>query len=265
MLDLIQVDNDNSWEFHDTKIDSTSYDELDSATEHWHQGNADLSETILRKIISKNNNNIDALHHLSLVYYDTGREFEAYLCCRESVRVGLAVLPEEFIWGESKLEWHSLSNRPFLRAYHNLGLWLQTRKEIKPAIKVFTNILKVSPNDNIGVRYLLPQLLLENDDLSALLELCEEYSDDTGPELLYTYPLALLALGEYDKAKTAINEAKEQLPLVAVELLKSKHKKPKSEMPGYITHGGAEQAYGYWKNYGHFWKQSKTAKELLSN
>ncbi len=146
MLDLIQIGNDDSsWEFSDTKIDISTHDDLDSAIEHWHQGNIDLSETILRKLISENQNNIDALHHLSLVYNDTGREFEAYLCCRESVRVGLSAFPNEFILGESKLEWLCLSNRPFLRAYHNLGLFTQSRKEIKASIKIFSTMLTNEP------------------------------------------------------------------------------------------------------------------------
>ena len=74
-----------------------------------------------------------------------------------------------------------------------------------------------------------------------------------------------MLLGEQEKAAQLFKKAKANLPLVAKELKKKRHPKPKSKMPGDITHGGAGQAYSYWKEYGCYWENSNKAMSLLSN
>ena len=166
MIKLIRIDIDkNEWEFADDLIDLSIHDELDQAIDLWHEGKRGSAEFILKKIISKNPYHIDAYHHLSLIWEELELDFEAYLCCRESVKIGLSAMPDEFSWKSSRLHWINLDNRPFLRAYHTLGLWLEKRQEFDEAITVFKNMLSVCPNDNIGVRYLLPKLFLEKGDL----------------------------------------------------------------------------------------------------
>ncbi len=122
----------------------------------------------IQEIISKNPYHIDAYHHLSMIYEENELNFEAYLCCREAVRIGLSAIPEDFSWASSILQWSHLDNRPFLRAYHNLGLWLEKRKEVDEAIIVYGNMLSVCPNDNIGVRYILPKLWIEAGNLLSI-------------------------------------------------------------------------------------------------
>lgn len=265
MIELIRSDlDDNEWEFADNLIDFSVHETLDQAIELWHQGKCDAAEVILKKIISNNPYHIDAYHHLSLIKEELGLDFEAYLCCREAVRIGMSVLPEQFSWKSSKLPWLTLDNRPFLRAYHTLGLWLEKRQEIEEAISVFKNMLSVCPGDNIGVRYLLPKLYLQKGDLLAVIRFCREHHDDYSPDLMYTHPLALVLSGEDEKATPLLAEAISSFPLVLKELKKKRHTRPKSSYPGTITVGGADQAFEYWEQYGKFWSSSKKAMELLA-
>jgi tetratricopeptide (TPR) repeat protein len=263
MIKLINIDEDE-WEFEDDLINSVVHDELDRVIGHWHSGECGIAEFILKGIISKNVHHIDAYHHLSLIYEETERDFEAYLCCREATRIGLEAIPDGFSWESSKLPWFHLDNRPFLRAYHTLGLWLERRKEVDESIKVFNNMLSICPNDNIGVRYLLPKLFLERGDLLSVIRHCKKHAEDYSPEIMYTYPLALILSGEVAKAKPLLVEAKLQLPLVAKELKKKRHTKPKSSYSYGVTVGGVDQAYEYWKEYGKFWSNSLKAMELIS-
>ncbi len=263
MIKLVNIDKDE-WEFEDDLINYSTHDELDQAIAIWHSGKCGSAEFNLKKIISKNPYHIDAYHHLSLIYEDTERDFEAYLCCREAVRIGLSAIPDDFSWESSKIHWMYLDNRPFLRAYHTLGLWLEKRQEIDESINVFKNMLLICPNDNIGVRYLLPKLFLEKGDLFSVIRHCKQHGDDYSPEIMYTYPLALVLSGEVKKAKPLLAEAKSSFPLVAKELKKKRHTKPKTTFPGGVTVGGADQAYEYWKEYGKFWSNSLKAMELLS-
>lgn len=263
-MNIYEVEKDN-WIFHDPNLSRDDFDILDQAIERFNNGNYDIAETLLKKLIKESPSNIDAFHHLSMLYDEAGMELEAYLCCRESVRIGLDAIPKEFNWRKSKLNWYSHDNRPFMRAYHSLGLWHQRRNETEQAERVLSRLLAVCPDDGLGVRYLLPKLWLEKGDYLSIVRLCKSYADDVAPEITYTYPLALALMGESKKAVRALKKAEESLPLVAKELRKRRHTKPKSSLHGYITLGGADQAYGYWQQYGEFWKGNTEAMSLLSN
>lgn len=222
------------------------------------------AEVALKRILDANPNHMDALFCLSMVYEETNRPLEAYLACREVVRLGLNLLPAKFDWKKSLLEWGFHENRMFLRAYLQLAMWMEDREDWKEAIQIYTNLLAVSPMDNLGVRHQLPRLWLHTGNLTALLRHCKAQADDASPEITYTYPLALILKGDLEKAKPLLADARQRLPLVAKELLKKRHTRPKSFMPGYITHGGADQAYVYWQDYGAFWMDSETAMAMLA-
>lgn len=254
---------ENEWVLEDELIDSSLYKKLDDAIDLWHSGQSDKAESLLKEIISINSSYIDAYHHLSIIYEENELDFESYLCCREAVRIGFSAIPEGFSWASSKLEWCHLDNRPFLRAYHNLGLWLERRNEASEAIVVYRNLLAICPSDNIGVRYLLPKLWIEAGDLLSIVRICKEFPDDYSPELMYTHSLALILLGETEKAKIQLENAKSAFPLVSKELKKKRHSKPKSSIQGLVTMGGADQAYEYWKQYGKYWVNSEQAMSLL--
>lgn len=124
--------------------------------------------------------------------------------------------------------------------------------------------MSVCPNDNLGVRYILPKLWLDKGDVLSVIRHCKKHEEDYSPEIIYTYPLALILSGESGKAELLLAEAKTKFPLVAKELIKKRHSKPKSSVYGGITVGGPDQAYEYWKQYGKYWSKSAQAMELIS-
>ena len=123
--------------------------------------------------------------------------------------------------------------------------------------------LSVNPNDHQGVKYLLPKCWFEKNELSRVLAHCREHSDDGFPEIHYSEALALARLGRSEEALEVLEDCVFNLPLVGRELLKKKHPRPKSLIPGSITPGGPDQAYGYWIGYGKYWSDSESALELL--
>jgi hypothetical protein len=140
---------------------------------------------------------------------------------------------------------------------------MKRRGETDEAATVFSHLLAVNPNDNLGVRYLLPERWLSKDDLLAVIRYCKAHKDDCSPDMVYTYPLALILSGEVDKAKRSLSKAKSSFPLFAKELKKKRHSKPKSRFPGSITFGGADHAYEYWESYGKYWTNSPQAMGFL--
>ena len=81
--------------------------------------------------------------------------------------------------------------------------------------------------------------------------------------LLYGRPLALIQIGEVDRAREALVVAVEHLPLVAQELVKKRHRKPQGLRLDRVVLWSPEQAYLYWKEQGQYWKKTPGALDLL--
>jgi hypothetical protein len=62
-------------------------------------------------------------------------------------------------------------------------------------------MLKLNPNDNQGIRYLLLASLLRHDDITGAKALLASYADEWSAQWLYTR--ALIAYREGDAAKAA--------------------------------------------------------------
>lgn len=253
----------NDWVFNYPTSYNDTFDEFYEALDLFQANNFEIAETIFSNIAKENIDHIDVFHYLSLLYANTSRELDAYVYCREACRIGLDALPKDFNWSKATLEWGHMENRPFLRAYHNLALYQESLGLIDDAITTLSRILSVNSNDNLGVRLILPKLWLKLDDIPALINHCKDWSDDYSPEIMYGHALALIISGDTKKAEPLLAEAKQEFPLVAKELLKKRHTKPKSDLEGYMSHGGPDQAYAYWQHYGEFWTNNKSAMSNL--
>lgn len=253
----------NEWMYRAPAEQRASREIFDQAVDLLHDGNMATAERAFRRIVQEYPRWIEGYHYLSLIFDATDRPLEAYLSASEAVRIGISELPSAFRWQNAHLSWYVHENRPFMRAYHHLGLLYQQRGEHASAIEVFSRLLSICPTDNLGVRYLLPKSWLAQGDTRSVILHCEAFSDDGAPEILYTHPLALVMGGRIKEAKLLLKGAKHHLPLVAKELLKKRHTRPKKTSM-YITLGGTDQAYLYWQHYGEFWKQTPQALQLLA-
>ncbi|MBK8102720.1 MAG: hypothetical protein IPK30_05415 [Cellvibrionales bacterium] len=263
---MLQVEElDGCWVFIEQPSASEDDACLDKALDAWHSGQDQLAESLFSKLLAKNPFHIDAMHHLSLLYDAVG-DFEfSYMAAQAAVSIGLQALPPTFQWDTARMEWGSWSNRPFLRAYHHLGLCYWGQGAVKEAITVFSRLLSINPMDNQGVRGVLPMCWFELNDPWNAVKHCRQYQDDTFPEVTYSHALALVMIGETGIAKTVLQEAIAELPLVAKELLKKKHPRPKGLRPDTVIYGSAGQAYAYWQQYGKYWEATPAAMDLLKD
>jgi hypothetical protein len=71
------------------------------------------------------------------------------------VKIGELSLGKDF---DGLLPWERMGNRPFLRCLHGYGLCLWRFGRIRDAEKVFTRMLRLSPADNQGARFALPEV-----------------------------------------------------------------------------------------------------------
>lgn len=260
---FVKMIGPNEWRFSNLAVTPQIQQDFDDAMEIWESGDIQRAESQLKYVHVCCPSHIDAIHHLGLIFEQTERPFEAYLCAREGSRLGLDALPSEFSWLTARLSWGILDNRPFMRAYCSLGVWHLRLHEVLKATELFKRLVTVNPNDNQGARYLLAHCYLSTSTWDSVIELTNQYQDDSSPEITYSRALALISNGHVDDGEAELQSAYEQFPLVAKELLKRRHTRPASDFPGYITHGGADQAYEYWKWNGNLWRKNKPAMRAL--
>ena len=262
MLELSRV-APHEWEFVYPAIYDDLMDEFHTGCESYKEGNLDEAERIFRTVLAQMPDHLDAIHHLALVLSERGLFAEARDLWEQTSRIGYKAFPQDFKLGRDRLEWGWLKNRPFLRCLHGLALARYDDGETGEALRLFQELLTMNPNDNQGVRAIAVEVLFKLGIFEDALEITRQYPDDVMPETLYGRALALFKLGQRQEASVALREAIEYLPLVAKELLKVKHRLPKTAMPDVLTMGGADEAYYYWEHCGQFWEGDIEALEWM--
>ncbi|HJU16764.1 MAG TPA: hypothetical protein VJ770_09860 [Stellaceae bacterium] len=164
----------------------------------------------------------------------------------------LALGPEGFAEYEGEF-WGFLETRPYMRARAGLASALLKLGDVDGAIGHFRDMLRLNPNDNQGIRYLLAGCLLRRGDIGALKELLAAYEDEGSAFWLYTQ--ALLAFregGESDERAAALAReawaANEHVPAIL-----ARTKPPTPSESGYITLGGPDEATEYVTECGPAW------------
>jgi len=259
----VESRGDDCWEFIYPRMTMTIYEAFEDAIESWRVGDVEYAEHRYRRLLSDYPEFIDAYHHLAMLLEEIGREDEAFALWQHAVQIGLARLPEMVRSGAGFLPWIMMDNRPFLRAFHGLTLKILERGEVENALGAFLRMLGWNPNDNQGIRVLAIDCYFQLEQPDGVLTICDRFPDDGMPEVLYGRSLALCQLGELDQAREAIAVAIENLPLVAGELIKKSHRKPKGLRLDRVTLWSPEQAYLYWKEQGRYWKETPGALDLL--
>lgn len=259
----VEARGEGDWEFVYPRLTMTIYEYFHDAIDAWETGDVTFAEQRYRQLLTDYPEFIDAYHHLAILLEEAGDEDEAYALWQHAVKIGEQHLPDPVKEGKGRLPWPMIDNRPFLRACHGLGLELRKRGEVQAALALFMKLLDWNPNDNQGVRDLVVSCHFLLDQPEGVLAICDRYPGDGMETLLYGRPLALIQLGETQKAREALDLAVEHLPLVAQELVKERHRAPKDFNPDRITLWSLGQAYHYWLEQGHTWKSTKGAIELL--
>ena len=262
MLNLSRV-TPNEWEFVYPRIYYDLMDEFHAGCEFHEEMDLDKAERSFKGVLAQMPEHLDAIHHLAIVVSERDLTEQARDLWFQAVSIGRKAFPQEFELGRDRLVWGWLENRPFLRCLHGLALARYDNGEVEEALRLFQELLSLNPNDNQGVRALAVTALFELGRLEEVLTLTERYRNEIIPEVLFGRALALFKLGQRRQATIALKKAIEELPLVSKELLKKRHRLPRTAMRDSIVVGGADQAYYYWEHAGRFWEEDPKATEWL--
>ncbi len=194
---------------------------------------------------------------------ETADANEALELYRRAVDAGAEALGETAFEDDVGSFWGLLQTRPYMRARHELALALWRLGHRDEAVAHYNEMLRLNPDDNQGIRYLLIDALLDlgrEADAGALLK---RYEDDGSAH--WSWSAALLEFrrtGNSAAANKALARAVEANRHVAAYLLGSKPLPP--SLPQYIGMGDESEAVSYAHYAAGAWEAAPGAKGWLA-
>ena len=161
--------------------------------------------------------------------------------------------------------WGLLETRPYMRARLGLAVTLWEAGRAEEAITHAGDMLRLNPNDNQGVRYIVLNWLQRAGRDAEADSLLRRYKDDGGTEWAWSGALAAFRRhgGARAAARKALARAIEANSHVAPYLLK--RKRPPRRLPEYVDMGGKDEAAAYVDATASTWVATPGALEWLAS
>jgi len=168
---------------------------------------------------------------------------EAIVLYRQAVEAGKRALGDTFDEYVGDF-WGFVDTRPYMRARHMLALALWKAGEKAEAAAHYQDMLRLNPDDNQGIRYLLLDALLALGREAEAAALLQQYGDDASAA--WAWSDALLAFrreGDCEASRTRLAHAIQANRHVPAYLLGEK--KPSRQLPDYVGPGDQDEAIAY--------------------
>lgn len=190
-----------------------------------------------------------------------GSLMEAQAFYEKAVEAGERALGDRAFRDDVGYFWGLLETRPYMRARAGLARLLEQLERTDKAIEHYRELLRLNPDDNQGIRYLLLRALIATGRDDEAWRIVSQ-SDDIMASWLY--PRALLAFRRYGKGAKAdvmLQQAMEHNPFVPDFLLG--RKRLPQILPDYIGVGDETEAMVFAAEYKALWQDTPGAKEWL--
>ena len=160
--------------------------------------------------------------------------------------------------------WGIIESRPYMRARAGLAQCLWILGERQRAIEHYTEMLRLNPGDNQGIRYLLVNCLLEEGCDEAVGKLLDQYEGDATATWLYSHALWMFCReGASSKAKAQLREALNCNRYVPRYILG--RKRLPRRLPEYVGFGDKNEAIAYAAEAIVVWQKTPGAVEWLTS
>ncbi len=160
---------------------------FDEGMEYWWEGDRRTALKYFRRALKLDPQHADAHNHLGIASLDARKLKDAEEHFRAAVDGGEQRIERD----GGEVPWAILENRPYLRALGNLALALAEQRKWPEALAIHQRILKLNPNDNQGVRYLVGVEHLQVGDNQGAIKAFEKCQ---GEEVGCAFGLALARL-----------------------------------------------------------------------
>lgn len=158
--------------------------------------------------------------------------------------------------------WRLAKTRPYMRARAGLGYALWDLDRRAEAIAHYQDMLRLNPNDDQGLRYLLVGWLYATGNDRAVESLLAEYGNEAAVEWPYTETLMAFRQGDKDRTHIALEDAWQFNPHVPA-LLAGTVPLPE-RLPEEFDSGSYEEAACYAALNERYWTETQGAVRWLS-
>jgi len=173
----------------------------------------------------------------------------------EGIEAGKRALGAEFFKTHTGSFWGITETRPYMRALLGYAQELVERGNVEKGIETYRYMLKLNPNDNQGVRYLLLSELFETGEYDEIKRLLASkiYADDSSVEWMYSKALiSFITTGPSGESKQKLVEAV-KINNNVIKYLLGNTKMDIETMSDYYTSGSEDEAKEYVLNYYRGW------------
>jgi tetratricopeptide (TPR) repeat protein len=207
----------------------------------WDNPNPSMRVALARKALTISPDCADAYVLLAEAAVTPAKALEFY---RKGVQAGERAVGKEPFEEDVGHFWGILQTRPYMRARAGLARCLWDRGTYDEALVHWRDMLRLNPNDNQGIRYVLATRLLELGRDRELAALLQEHHDDGRAYMIWTRALfAFRTQGDNSKSRRALTEALESNPHVPAYLLG--HKPLPGVLPAYTGLGDESEAMSW--------------------
>jgi tetratricopeptide (TPR) repeat protein len=126
-------------------------DTFDEGMEHWWAGDRRRAVKSFRRALELDPQHADAHNHLGIVSLEARKLNAAEQRFRAAIDGGQRHLERD----GAEIHWGFTKNRPYLRGLANLALVLAEQKKWAAALAIHKQMLRLNPNDNQGIRYMI--------------------------------------------------------------------------------------------------------------
>lgn len=168
--------------------------ETDSLTDEIEAGLIDgvAAINVAEQLLEDNPDNFETYSFLGHLYWKTGMLDDAAEVYAAGYARAVKLIPKSF---RGQIRWLHLDNRSFLRVAHGHLLSLMHEGDGRRAQALANKLLRWCPDDNLGIRFLLPDIKFLNGDLTAALS---AYLKNANFSPVSWYPAALIAFRRAD-------------------------------------------------------------------
>jgi tetratricopeptide (TPR) repeat protein len=172
---------------------------------------------LARQAVQEDPTHVEANNLLAESAFDLDEKIERF---KSAVEFGRQH-NKQFLQSETGNFWEISQTRPFIRALYGLAVALESQGKRTEAIDQLLEILRLNTNDNLGARYVIMPLLLNQNRDSEALAILERYREQTASWLYLSALIMFRKHGKNSRAsQLAIEKALQFNPHV-IELLSS--------------------------------------------
>ena len=228
----------------------------------WDAPTRDEAVALAHEALGISNNCADAYNLLATEEAGTVEERLAFYLL--ALKAGERALGQRAFREDRGSFWGILETRPYMRARAGLASTLWRLGQRREAIEHYQDMLRLNPNDNQGIRYLLLPTLIEQKRIEEAENLWREYEDDG--MACWPYCRALLDFivhGGGPAAKASLKKAMNTNKHIPAFLLGLKEMP--DLMPDMYSRGDESEAVGYVECGGPAWEATPGALEWLKS